>query len=52
LEVNGAKVNVIAVEADSHPQLVEAVSKSDRWKVVLNEKAGPPRAKLFVAVRK
>lgn len=46
-------VNVIAVEPDFHPALVEAVGKSERWKVVLNEKGGPsPRARLFVAVRK
>lgn len=45
-------VNVIAVEPDSHPQLAEAVGKSERWKVALHEKAGPPRARLFVAVRK
>lgn len=45
-------INVIAVEPDSHPQLVEAVGKSGGWKVVLYEKAGPPRARLFVAVRK
>jgi hypothetical protein len=46
------RVNLIAVEADLYPQLIEAVGKSDAWTVVLNEPSGPPRARLFVALRK
>lgn len=49
-------VNVIAVEPDYYAPLVEAVGKSDGWKVVVHEtgEKGPkePRARLFVAVRK
>lgn len=48
------KANVIAVEAGArdHQKLMEEVGKSGRWKVVLNEKTGPPRARLFVAVKR
>jgi len=50
------KVNVIAVEPDYYAPLVEAVGKSDGWKVVVHEtgEKGPrePRARLFIAVRK
>lgn len=46
-------VNVIAVEPDYYAELVNAVSKSAGWKVVLHETGGAePRARLFVAVRK
>jgi hypothetical protein len=48
-------VNLVVVEADSHPHLCEALRHDDEWKVLLDETNGgkrDPRCRLFVALRK
>jgi len=49
-------MNLVVVEAESHPQLCAAIKQDGDWLVVLDETGSPakidPRCRLFVALRK